>query len=252
MKKPHKILLFLTIGFTFFLLLWHLNGAPGFTPLMAMRMTERSFLLEDNELLVQNPTYYYGPDPRYDFVTTDGEYLYYGQAHGDAILYWNDFGRWNISDFHRNPKGEHISYISGREATIYYHDSAADLRDDCIGVPFYIFVDGIDFDEMHGQLEIECTDLLDELPGKHIFRFSAVAEATGSGHVLWFGRHQLTVKDRPDFTPYGLEESSIDHLWTFTDLTYDPAVLTIVLGNEGEQVYTETITLTGNYDHDWR
>ena len=252
MKKPHKILLFLTIGFTFFLLLWHLNGAPGFTPLMAMRMTERSFLLEDNELLVQNPTYYYGPEPRYDFVTTDGEYLYYGQARGDTILYWNDFGRWNISDFHHNPKGEHISYISGRAATIYYHDSAADLRNDCIGVPFYIFVDGIDFDEMHGLLEIECTDLLDELPGKHIFRFSATAETTGSGHVLWFGQHQFTVKDRPGFAPYGLEESSIDHLWTFADLTYDPAVLTIVLSNEGEQVYTETITLTGNYDHDWR
>ena len=36
MKKLYKILLFLTIGLAAFLLLWHLNGAPGFTPEMAM------------------------------------------------------------------------------------------------------------------------------------------------------------------------------------------------------------------------
>ncbi|MBQ9926175.1 MAG: hypothetical protein IJO51_09175 [Clostridia bacterium] len=252
MKKPYKILLFLSIGLAFFLLLWHLSGSPGFTPGMAMRMTERSHLLEDNELLVQNPTYYYGPEPRYDFVTTDGEYLYYGQARGDAILYWNDFGRWNISDFHRTPKGEHISYIGGNLSVLHHRDEATGERYDCDAIPLYIFIDGIDFDEMHGLLEIEANDLFDELPWQQTYCFTAEAEPIGSGHVLWFDRSRMALVEDPDFDPADLKYNDIDYIWHYTNPAYTPYRLTVTLYRQGAEVYTETITLTGNYDHDWR
>ena len=251
-KKHYKILLFLLIGLGVFFLLWTADGRPVFTPQMAMRRTEHSFLLEDTEQLVCHPTYRYGPEPRYDFVTTDGACLYYGQAQGDGLTYWNDFGRWTVSDFHRNSKGETVSYISGQTATLSYYDPADDLRCECEVVPFYIFTEDIEFDALHGLLEIEYTDLLDALPGTHTFQFSDTAEAVGQGHVLWFGRYQMTVKDQPAFVPHRLDESSLDNLWFYLDPAYNRTTLTITLYKEGREVYTETMTLTGQYEPDWR
>ena len=115
LRKTYKILLFLALGFGVFFLFWNVNGRPGFTPIMAMRMLERSYLVNDTEVLLCEDGDNAIVNRRYkNIITADDQYLYYCELMGKTFLPWWEPGLWEPNmTLDSTPRGETVSFIPG-------------------------------------------------------------------------------------------------------------------------------------------
>ena len=115
MKKTLKILLFLTIGLAVFLLLWHLNGSPGFTPEMAMEKVLHTHLIEDAQLILCTDGDNAVMNRRMkNMAALTDTHLYYCEMMGDPFLPWFEPGVWQRSEgLWSQPRGEVMTAMLG-------------------------------------------------------------------------------------------------------------------------------------------
>ena len=115
LRKTYKILLFLALGFGVFFLFWNVNGRPGFTPIMTMRMLERSYLVNDTEVLlcedgdnaVVNRLYK-------NVITANGQNVFYCELKGKTFLPWWEPGLWQpVTNLWTAERQETVTWIPG-------------------------------------------------------------------------------------------------------------------------------------------
>lgn len=242
LKKPYKILLFLSIGLLVFFLFWRASGYVGITPIMAMRQLEREHLVNDTKVILSEdvPTEI-GSAIYRNVLTMNDEYLYYCEMSGDHILYWGTyFGRWHPSSPLRySPRTTPITHILGNWQAQHYDEIKY-----AFSIPLFILPEDetLVWDEAHATLDF---DFRNEVPEWNcLFRYTAQAERSTSGLTKLFFRentHQII-----DGTPTG--KASALRIWEYlfrNQGTKTPITLTITLYDNGTQVHTESHDLSG-------
>ena len=247
MKKMYKILLFLALGIGVFFLFWSANGKPGFTPLMAMRMVEHSYLVKDTEVLLCEDGDNAIVNRRYkNIITADDQYLYYCEMSGKTFLPWWEPGLWEpAATLEAHARGKVISFIPG---SVQYRPYG-DIRQQ-FSIPLYLTseTEELPWDSVKAELTFDYRNT-DSKEWNCAITYHNRTERNPDGMtVLLFLDDQADIDGTaPDQRLSVITYSLWERLYYFDHADNVPITLTITLYDGTTAVHTESHDLA-----DWR